>query len=134
MDVDGTREPRSSPSAPRGFIGQAGAEFSAAFREGLDRAIAMLDDLDETGVVLARLELAAAQRAREGVPIEAVHNAVHDSVRMCFGLVEPTAAHSVAGMKVDGVRMVEVLELLTSAVCRGYGIPRGDGSPYEDAR
>ncbi|MET8649750.1 MULTISPECIES: hypothetical protein [Nocardia] len=128
MDVDGTCEPRSSPSAPRGFAGQAGAEFFAAFRDGLDRAIAMLDDLDESGVVLARLELAAAQRAREGVPIEAVRSAVSDSVRMCFGLIEPTAAHSVAGMKVDGVRMVEVLDLLTAAVDRAYGMRRGDGS------
>ncbi|WP_405181651.1 hypothetical protein OG225_11340 [Nocardia sp. NBC_01377] len=128
MDVDGTCEPRSSPSAPRGCAGQAGAEFFAAFRDGLDRAIAMLDDLDESGVVLARLELAAAQRAREGVPIEAVRSAVSDSVRMCFGLIEPTAAHSVAGMKVDGVRMVEVLDLLTAAVDRAYGMRRGDGS------
>lgn len=121
MDVNGGTASEWRPSAPsRGFLGKAGAEFRAALREGLDRAIGLLDDLDESGLVLARLEFEVAQRAREGVPIEAVLRVVHDSVRMCSGAVAATARYS--ERKVDGVRVAEVLELLTSAVDRAYGI------------
>ncbi|MEV0299349.1 hypothetical protein [Nocardia sp. NPDC050710] len=121
MNADSAQDSESAPCRPC-VIGQVGADFSAAFREGLDRAIAILDDLDESGVVLARLELAAAQGARDGVPIEVVQHAVRESVQTSFGLVEPSASHTISGVRVDGVHMVEVLELLTAAVSRAYGM------------
>ncbi|WP_054812731.1 hypothetical protein [Nocardia arizonensis] len=123
MDVNGRWDSEWRPTVSRGSLGKAGAEFRAALRDGLDRAIALLDDLDESGLVLARLEFAVAERAREGVPVEAVLRAVHDSVRRALDAVAAAARYSVSEPRADGVRMSEILELLTATVNRAYGSP-----------
>ncbi|MBH0779276.1 hypothetical protein [Nocardia bovistercoris] len=124
METNGRSDAEWPAQAARGFLGKAGIEFRAALREGLDRAIALLEDLDESGLVLARLEFAAAQRAREGVPMEAVLRAVYDGVQWCTDAVAATARNSAPDRKVDGARVAEALELLTATVNRAYGHPR----------
>ncbi|MGW4364343.1 hypothetical protein ACWEKT_01745 [Nocardia takedensis] len=122
MDTEGRWDPEWRALPPRGLLGRAGSEFRLALREALSKAIALLDDLDESALVLARLEFAVAQRAREGVPIEAVLRVVHDSVRpyadRCGG-----AGARPADRRVRTPEVREVLELLTATVDRAYGKP-----------
>jgi hypothetical protein len=104
----------------------------------LELAVSMLDGKDipeKTG----QLEEAAAQWAREGVPIDTIHHAIHEGFKIGFDLVVSTtsAKHQTPGSAdsepmltfsradfqnlVDGAKLVvEMLDTITSAVSRAY--------------
>ncbi len=59
-----------------------GIDFGTALRIGLGLAPALLDDSDPSDRrVLARLENAATRWAREEIPLEVVHHALHEGVK-----------------------------------------------------
>ncbi|WP_327151351.1 hypothetical protein [Nocardia sp. NBC_01329] len=100
-----------------------GSDFETAFRVGLGLALALLDDSDPSGrQVLARLEVAAARWAREGIPLEIIQHALHEGVKSGLGLRDPAGRRTSAGVadNVDGCFPVDVLDTLTAAVSRAY--------------
>lgn len=107
-------------------------------RTCLELAVGMLDgrDLPEK---TKRLEQAAAQWAREGIPIDTIHHAIHEGFKIGFELVissaatqhirqdepdgETTLALSVTDFMnmMDGAKIVvELLDRMTSAVAMAY--------------
>ncbi|GAA5049661.1 PucR family transcriptional regulator [Nocardia callitridis] len=86
----------------------------------LELAVSMLDgrDIPEK---LQRLQDAAAGWAREGVPIDTIHHAVHEGFKMGLDLVVSDATIKDYGNLVDGAKMVvELLDMITSAISVAY--------------
>lgn len=102
-------------------------DVSALTRYCLEYAIALLDGGD-TGARVARIERAAAAWAREGVPIDAVHRAVHAGFRIGLEMVTaqgPAPGGSAAaedfGNLVEAIRLiVGMLDTVSTAVSMAY--------------
>ncbi|MEU0539274.1 helix-turn-helix domain-containing protein [Nocardia sp. NPDC005978] len=104
----------------------------------LELAVAMLDGLDIPEKT-QRLQDAAAQWAREGIPIDTIHHAIHEGFKIGFDLV---TSHTVADQRraagpdadamlvisvrdydsiTDGARrVVDILDRMTAAVSLAY--------------
>ncbi|MBF6175856.1 hypothetical protein [Nocardia blacklockiae] len=115
MHEDGSGDERAGrPPRPRIPKGSG-----TLIQVGLQLALVLLDASDAaTSDLLARLEAAAAECARSAVPIDTVHHAIHESIA---GMVEQVGSdpHR-TGRGVDTAAVVRVLDVLTSAVSRGY--------------
>lgn len=102
-------------------------------RTCLEIAVSMLDGTDLPAKT-ERLQDAAAQWAREGVPIDTIHHAIHEGFKIGIDLVASTATARYRGgdteltlanddyeSVIDGAkRVVEMLDRMTSAVSLAY--------------
>ncbi|NNH70531.1 helix-turn-helix domain-containing protein [Nocardia uniformis] len=102
-------------------------------RTCLEIAVSMLDGQDLPAKT-ERLQDAAAQWAREGVPIDTIHHAIHEGFKIGFDLVVSTATARYRGEDseltlapgdyeslIDGAKLVvEMLDRMTSAVSVAY--------------
>ncbi|MFI6041440.1 PucR family transcriptional regulator [Nocardia sp. NPDC051321] len=86
----------------------------------LELAASMLDGKNIPAKV-EQLEEAAAGWAREGVPIDAIHNAIHAGFKMGMDLVVSNLTVKDFDSFVDGSKTnIEILHTLTSAISRAY--------------
>lgn len=86
----------------------------------LELAASMLDGKNISAKV-EQLEEAAAGWAREGVPIDAIHNAIHAGFKMGMDLVVSNLTVKDFDSFVDGSKTnIEILHTLTSAISRAY--------------
>ncbi|MEU8898202.1 helix-turn-helix domain-containing protein [Nocardia sp. NPDC048505] len=108
-------------------------DVTSITRACLELAVTMLDGSDAPEKI-RRLEFSAAQWAREGVPIDTVHRAIHEGFRLGLDLVVAGAA---AGYRHDddefvlrrgdyenlvgGARLVvDILDTMTTTVSKAY--------------
>lgn len=112
-------------------------DVTAITRVCLEISVSMLDGQDIPEKT-ERLEEAAAQWAREGVPIDTIHHAIHEGFKIGFDLVVANAAAAQRGSGgsdeamltltladyeslLDGAKLVvEMLDTLTTAVSMAY--------------
>ncbi|BDT86811.1 PucR family transcriptional regulator [Nocardia cyriacigeorgica] len=86
----------------------------------LELAVSMLDGRDIPEKT-RRLENAAAGWAREGVPIDTIHHAIHEGFKLGFDLVVSNASVTDYSNLVDGAKLVvEMLDRMTSAISMAY--------------
>ncbi|TQM32752.1 hypothetical protein [Nocardia bhagyanarayanae] len=91
-------------------------DFGTAIRMGLDLALALVEDTDTSlDGMLRTLERHTKRWALDGVPIDEIQHAVHDGVRS--GLAQ---LRDDAGPMLDCVLVVDLLDVMTSAVSRAY--------------
>ncbi|WP_306362874.1 CdaR family transcriptional regulator [Nocardia sp. CC227C] len=101
-------------------------------RTCLEIAVSMLDGRD-IPTKTERLHEAAAQWAREGVPIDTIHHAIHEGFKIGFDLVVSAATSRYRGddelrlspgdytSLIDGAKLVvEMLDRMTSTVSLAY--------------
>ncbi|MFE3187997.1 PucR family transcriptional regulator [Nocardia sp. NPDC059240] len=95
-------------------------DVTAVTRVCLELAVGTLDGQDIPGKI-DRLHAAAAGWAREGIPIDTIHHALHAGFRMGFGLVVANLTTEDFDKVVAGVTMmVDILDTMTSTVSRAY--------------
>ncbi|MEU7629721.1 helix-turn-helix domain-containing protein [Nocardia sp. NPDC049220] len=86
----------------------------------LELAVGMLDGADIPGKTL-HLRNAAAGWAREGIPIDTIHHAVHEGFKLGFDIVVANAtAADFDSVKDISRRLLEILDIITSTVSRAY--------------
>ncbi len=95
-------------------------DVTTVTRVCLELTRSMLDGRDQPGR-MERIQAAAADWAREGIPIDTIHNAVHEGFKLGFDLV----LTNVSGHDQDMVikvarRLTEVQNMITSAVSAAY--------------
>ncbi|MFI9408818.1 PucR family transcriptional regulator [Nocardia gamkensis] len=86
----------------------------------LELAVSMLDgsDIPEKTLLLRN---AAAGWAREGIPIDTIHHAVHEGFKLGFDLIVANAtAADFDSLKDISRRLLEILDTITSTVSRAY--------------
>ncbi|MGW0178917.1 PucR family transcriptional regulator [Nocardia sp. NPDC003345] len=89
-------------------------------RTCLELAVSMLDGKDIPEKT-RRLENAAAGWAREGVPIDTIHHAVHEGFRLGLDLVVSNATVTDYSALVDGAKLVvEMLDKMTVCISMAY--------------
>jgi hypothetical protein len=89
-------------------------------RTCLELAVSMLDGKDIPEKT-RRLENAAAGWAREGVPIDTIHHAVHEGFRLGLDLVVSNATVTDYSALVDGAKLVvEMLDTMTVCISMAY--------------
>ncbi|WP_328395460.1 PucR family transcriptional regulator [Nocardia sp. NBC_00416] len=89
-------------------------------RTCLELAVSMLDGQDIPEKT-RRLENAAAGWAREGVPIDTIHHAVHEGFRLGLDLVVSNATVTDYSALVDGAKLVvEMLDKMTVCISMAY--------------
>lgn len=115
MDADGSGDERDGPR-PRP---RTGKDPGTLIQVGLQLALVLLDASDSaTSDLLVKLEQAAAECARSAVPIDTVQHAINESIAV---MIEQFRADPHwAGGNIDPAAVVRVLDVLTSAVSRGY--------------
>ncbi|MBB5917485.1 hypothetical protein BJY24_006397 [Nocardia transvalensis] len=91
----------------------------ALIQIGLQLAVVMLEASDAAASdLLAQLERAAAECARSAVPIETVQRAIREGIS---GMIEHFPRDpDRAELTVHDADVVQVLDVLSSAVSRGY--------------
>ncbi|MFI6871579.1 PucR family transcriptional regulator [Nocardia sp. NPDC050406] len=108
-------------------------DITTITRTCLEIAVSMLDGTDLPAKT-ERLQEAAAQWAREGVPIDTIHHAIHEGFKIGFDLVVTTATARFRGddsefrlassdyeSLIDAAKLVvEMLDRMTSAVSLAY--------------
>ncbi|MEV0246332.1 helix-turn-helix domain-containing protein [Nocardia sp. NPDC050712] len=110
-------------------------DVTSITRVCLELAVSMLDGTDAPDKI-RRLEHSAAQWAREGVPIDTVHRAMHEGFRIGLDLVVSSAANGYSHEDdpqllvlrrgdyddlVGGARIVvDILDTMTTAVSKAY--------------
>ncbi|RJO73433.1 PucR family transcriptional regulator [Nocardia panacis] len=96
-------------------------DATAVTRVCLEIAVSVLDGRDLPGK-MKRVECAAAEWAREGVPINAIHHAIHEGFKIGLDLVMADAdtvdAHTDLAM--GAKTLLEILDMITSAVSTAY--------------
>jgi len=86
----------------------------------LELAVSMLDGQDVQEKT-RRVENAAAGWAREGVPIDTIHHAVHEGFKLGFDLVVSKATDTDYVSLVDGSKLlVEMLDRVTVSISMAY--------------
>jgi sugar diacid utilization regulator len=81
----------------------------------------MLDGREGEERSVARLEHAAAQWAREGVPIDTIHHSIHEGFKVGMQMVVSNATGNDFESLVDGAKLViELLDTMTTAVSMAY--------------
>lgn len=89
-------------------------------RTCLELAVSMLDGQDIPEKT-RKLENAAAGWAREGVPIDTIHHAVHEGFRLGLDLVVSQATVTDYSALVDGAKLVvELLDRMTVCISMAY--------------
>ncbi|WP_459546527.1 PucR family transcriptional regulator [Nocardia sp. X0981] len=89
-------------------------------RTCLELAVSMLDGQDIPEKT-RKLENAAAGWAREGVPIDTIHHAVHEGFRLGLDLVVSQATVTDYSALVDGAKLVvEMLDRMTVCISMAY--------------
>lgn len=89
-------------------------------RTCLELAVSMLDGQDIPEKT-RKLENAAAGWAREGVPIDTIHHAVHEGFRLGLDLVVSNATVTDYSALVDGAKLVvEMLDKMTVCISMAY--------------
>lgn len=87
----------------------------------LEFAVTMLDGREGEERSVARLEHAAAQWAREGVPIDTIHHSIHEGFKVGMQMVVSNATANDFESLVDGAKLViELLDTMTTAVSMAY--------------
>ncbi|WP_225730070.1 MULTISPECIES: PucR family transcriptional regulator [Nocardia] len=96
-------------------------DATAVTRVCLEFAASMLDGQDLPGK-MKRVEHAAAEWAREGVPIDAIHHSIHEGFKIGLDLVMANAPlEDDYRNLVDGAKtLLEILDMITSAVSMAY--------------
>lgn len=95
-------------------------DVTAVTRVCLEFAMSMMDGQDMPEKVV-RLENAAGQWAREGVPIDTIQHAIHEGFQIGLDLVVSMATDKDFDDLVSGSKMlIEILDIMTSAVSRAY--------------
>ncbi|WP_024806098.1 hypothetical protein [Nocardia sp. BMG51109] len=112
---------RDSPWNPEKRWDTGGSDPTAVMRLGFELAIVLLDATESAAAVaLHRLEDAAADWARDGVPIDTVQHAIHRGVKVSLDRIDPTGARGRTDPVADRAFLVDMLDVLTSAVSRAY--------------
>ncbi|MBB5911343.1 hypothetical protein BJY24_000210 [Nocardia transvalensis] len=95
----------------------SGSDPKSVMRLGFELAIVLLDATEAVATqALERLEVAAGDWARDGVPIDTVQHAIHRGVKVSLDRIDPTGERGCA----DRAFLVDMLDLLTSTVSRAY--------------
>lgn len=95
-------------------------DVTAITRTCLELAVSMLDGQDIPEKT-RRLENAAAGWAREGVPIDTIHHAVHEGFRLGLDLVVSQATVTDYSALVDGAKLVvDMLDTMTVCISMAY--------------
>lgn len=110
--------------ALRDRSGAGFGETTALTRECLRLAVGATDGADG----IDQLVQAAAQWARQGIPLDTVLHAVHDALRVSLDLIvrrgEPGAGEPTPQVRADLRRttaaVIDLLDLVTATVSRGY--------------
>lgn len=95
-------------------------DITMVTRVCLELAVSMLDD---QGIPekTERLEEAAAEWAREGIPIETIHHAVHEGFKIGLELILAGASPEDYEVLLAGCRrLLDILDTITSTVARAY--------------
>ncbi|WP_024804051.1 helix-turn-helix domain-containing protein [Nocardia sp. BMG51109] len=95
-------------------------DITAVTRACLELAISMLDGTDIPDKT-ARLEQAAANWAREGIPIDTIQHALHEGFRIGFDLVLDRATpDDFDSLKGASRRLLDVLDIINATVSHAY--------------
>ncbi|MEV0336170.1 helix-turn-helix domain-containing protein [Nocardia sp. NPDC050717] len=95
-------------------------DVTTVTRVCLELTRSMLDGRDQPGR-MERIQAAAADWAREGIPIDTIHNAVHEGFKLGFDLVITNVTGHDQDMVVKVARrLTEVQSMITSAVSAAY--------------
>ncbi|MFC9895304.1 PucR family transcriptional regulator [Nocardia sp. NPDC127579] len=95
-------------------------DITTITRVCLELAVSMLDGTDIPGKT-QQLAATAAAWAREGIPIDTIHHAVHEGFKLGFDLVLTNAtAEDFDTLKLLTRRLMEVLDTITTTVALGY--------------
>lgn len=95
-------------------------EVTAVTRTCIELAAGVLEGRDVSAKI-QRLQRAGADWAREGIPIGAIHRAVHDGFALAFDLiVEGTGPQDHARLAATARRLFEVLAMIDSAFAVAY--------------
>ncbi|MFC3965459.1 PucR family transcriptional regulator [Nocardia jiangsuensis] len=95
-------------------------EITVVTRICLELALDLLDGRETTDKT-ERVQEAAADWAREGIPIDAIHNAVHEGLRIGFDLIVAKAGAQDSPAMVDLARkFMEIQDRITRAVSTAY--------------
>lgn len=95
-------------------------DITAVTRACLELAISMLDGTDIPDKT-ARLEQAAANWAREGIPIDTIQHALHEGFRLGFDLILDRATpDDFDSLKGASRRLLDVLDTINATVSRAY--------------
>ncbi|GAB2724033.1 hypothetical protein [Nocardia thraciensis] len=106
---------------PESGWGTGRSDPTAVMRLGFELAIVLLDATEAAATqALHRLEDAAADWARDGVPIDAVQHAIHCGVKVSLDRIAPSGAYAGADPLADRAFLVDILDVLTSTVSRAY--------------
>ncbi|MBB5917531.1 hypothetical protein BJY24_006443 [Nocardia transvalensis] len=95
-------------------------DITAVTRACLELAISMLDGTDIPDKT-ARLEQAAANWAREGIPIDTIQHALHEGFKLGFDLIlDRATAEDFDSFKGASRRLLDVLDTINATVSRAY--------------
>ncbi len=87
----------------------------------LELAAAMLDGAGTHDKSERRLREAAAEWAREGIPVETIHHAVHEGLKMVCDQISSDATGGERGCMVEiARRLLDIGDLITSTVALSY--------------
>ncbi|NKY88385.1 hypothetical protein [Nocardia veterana] len=88
---------------------------------GFELALILLGDAPSgAALALRRLEYAAADWARDGIPIDLVQHAIHDGVKRTLNRIDPAGGTGTTDPVADRSFLVDMLDLLTCTVSRAY--------------
>ena len=95
-------------------------DITTITRTCLELAVSMLDGSDIPEKT-QQLRIGAEGWAREGIPIDTIHHAVHEGFKLGFDLIlaDATAA-DFDSLKSVGRRLLEILDIITSTVSHAY--------------
>ncbi|RDI42464.1 hypothetical protein [Nocardia mexicana] len=106
---------------PESDWGTGGSDPTAVMRLGFELAIVLLDATEAAATqALHRLEDAAADWARDGVPIDTVQHAIHCGVKVSLDRIDPSGGRGRSDPLADRAFLVDILDVLTSTVSRAY--------------
>ncbi|GAA5061790.1 PucR family transcriptional regulator [Nocardia callitridis] len=95
-------------------------DITTITRVCLELAVSMLDGSDIPEKT-QQLHNAAGAWAREGIPIDTIHHAVHEGCKLGFDMILANAtADDFENLKTINRRLLEVLDTITSTVSRAY--------------
>ncbi|MGV9819887.1 PucR family transcriptional regulator [Nocardia xishanensis] len=98
-----------------------GGDVAAVTRVCLELAMRMLDGGEETGSDIDQVGAAAAQWAREGVPIDTIQHAIHEGFKLGFDLVLADATTSDHQSLVNlARRLLDILDTISATVSVAY--------------
>ncbi|WP_431956493.1 PucR family transcriptional regulator [Nocardia lijiangensis] len=98
-----------------------GGDVAAVTRVCLKLAMQMLDGDEDIGSDFEQVETAAAQWAREGIPIDIIQHAIHEGFKLVFDLVLAKATTSDQESLVNVARrLMDIVDTIGSTVSVAY--------------